>query len=132
MAGVLGCVSAMIAMIVMYPGSVARFDLFSTIDFLAKRITRWGRECDRRLHRLMCYGMTTADEVSYGWIGDDLAELTPHLFADANFAGCPYTLTSTNGVASTYRDLVFGFQSPQAVPYIRALPKAVPNPKSFH
>ena len=92
MEGVLGCISATIAMTVMYPGRVARFDLLSTRGSLAKRITRWDRDCDRRLHRLMCYVMTTADEVSYGWIGDDPKDLTAHLFADANFAGCPFTV----------------------------------------
>ena len=81
MSGVLGCVSAMIAMTAMYPGRVARFDLLSTIGFLAKRITRSDRECDRRLHRLMCYVMTTADEISVGWIGEDPSALMAHLFA---------------------------------------------------
>ena len=32
-----------------------------------------------------------------GWIGDGPAELTCHLFVDADFAGCPYTLKSTAG-----------------------------------
>lgn len=45
----------------------------------------------------MCCVMTTVDEVSYGWIADDLKNLTPHLFADANFAGYPHILKSTNG-----------------------------------
>ena len=71
MAGVLQSVSAMIAMTAMYSARVACFDLISTIGFLAKRITRWDRDCDRRLHRLMCYILKTADEVSYGWTGDD-------------------------------------------------------------
>ena len=93
MEGVLDCVSATTAMTVMYPGRVARFDLLNTIGFQTKRISRWDRDCDRRLHRLMCYVMTIADEVSYGWIGDDPKGLTAHLLADANFAGCPYMLT---------------------------------------
>ncbi len=32
-----------------------------------------------------------------GWIGDDPKELTGRLFADADVAGCPYSLKSTNG-----------------------------------
>ena len=31
------------------------------------------------------------------WIGDDPSQLTAHMFVDANFAGCPYSLKSTNG-----------------------------------
>ena len=32
-----------------------------------------------------------------GWIGNPPRELTTHLSADSNFAGCPYTLRSTTG-----------------------------------
>lgn len=31
------------------------------------------------------------------WVGDDVDELGPHLYADADFAGCPRTLRSTSG-----------------------------------
>ncbi len=33
-----------------------------------------------------------------GWIGDPIAELTPNVFADADFAGCPITSRSTSGM----------------------------------
>jgi hypothetical protein len=33
-----------------------------------------------------------------GWIGDPPADLMAHLFMDADFAGCPYTLRSTSGL----------------------------------
>ena len=33
-----------------------------------------------------------------GWIGDHIEELTPHVFADADFAGCPSTSRSTSGM----------------------------------
>ena len=33
-----------------------------------------------------------------GWIGDAPEELSVHLFCDADFAGDPYTLKSTNGL----------------------------------
>ena len=32
-----------------------------------------------------------------GWIGDDVGDLAPHLFADADLAGCPVTERSTSG-----------------------------------
>ena len=31
------------------------------------------------------------------WVGDEISELGPHLYADADFAGCPRTLRSTSG-----------------------------------
>merc|ERR1711965_1088786 len=32
-----------------------------------------------------------------GWIGDDPTWLSLHIFCDADFAGCPFTLKSTSG-----------------------------------
>ena len=32
-----------------------------------------------------------------GWVGDPMSALHPTLFADADFAGCPYTARSTTG-----------------------------------
>ena len=54
-------------------------------------------KCDRRLHRLMCYVFTSADDNMIGWMGDHPSLLTIHCFCDADFAGCPYTLRSTSG-----------------------------------
>ena len=45
----------------------------------------------------MCYLKKTTADVMTGWVGDDPSLLTAHLFADADFAGCPYTLKSSNG-----------------------------------
>ena len=96
--GQLGGIAAMIIMTVMYPARVARFDLMKCVCFLAKRITRWDLECDRRLHRLMGYVAKSANDLAYGWIGDPPGSLTAHLFADASLADCPYTLKSSSGV----------------------------------
>ena len=49
--GFLQGIAAMIIMTVMYPARSARFDLLKCVCFLAKRITRWGLDCDHRLHR---------------------------------------------------------------------------------
>ncbi len=95
--GSLGCIVAMMLMTIMYSGRVARFDLLKVISLLASRITKWDSDCDRRLHRLMCYLKKTRADVMTGWVGDDPSLLTAHLFADADFAGCPYTLKSSNG-----------------------------------
>ncbi len=93
----LGPIAAMMLMTIMYSGRVARYDLPKVMSFLAKRITKWDHDCDRRLHRLMCYLKKTRGDVMAGFVGDNPADLTAHLFVDADFAGCPYTLKSSNG-----------------------------------
>ena len=84
-------------MTLLYTARTARFDLFQAINYLTKRITRWDDNCDRRLHHLMCWIFSSSDFKMMGWIGDDPSTLTCHLYADSNFAGCPYTLKSTSG-----------------------------------
>ena len=87
----------MMLMTLLYSARAARFELFQAINYLAKRITRWDSLCDKRMHRLMCYISSHVDDKLVGWIGDHPSLLSCHLFADANFAGCPYTLKSTGG-----------------------------------
>ena len=95
--GELGDMAATMLMTLLYTARVGRFDLFRPIQFLSKIITRWDGTCDKRLHQLMCYVNATAEDMMVGWIGDSPDELTAHMFCDANFAGCPYTLRSTSG-----------------------------------
>ena len=92
--------AAMVLMTLLYAARVARFDLFKAINFLAKRITKWDAKCDSRLHQLMSYIKSTVDEVMLGYIcaDDNPKDLSLHLYVDADFAGCPYTLKSTSGI----------------------------------
>ena len=46
----------------------------------------------------MGYVAKTADDISFGWIGDLPGLLTAHLFVDASLADCPYTLKSGMGM----------------------------------
>ena len=95
--GHLQVLAVSILMTALWTARSARYDLLKAINFLAGRITRWDALCDKRLHRLMCYMRSTKDDVLIGWIGDTPDQLTLHLFVDADFAGCPYTLKSTTG-----------------------------------
>ena len=90
--------AAMMLMSILYPARFARFDLLKPVSFLAKCITRWDTKCDERLQRLMDYIKQTLGERMVGYIGDDPRVLTTHVYCDADFAGCPYTLKSTSGV----------------------------------
>ena len=95
--GELSTCAAMILMTLSYIARAARSDLLQPITVLAKMVTKWDQHCDRGLHRLMCYVYSTYDYELMSWIGDDPSELTCHTYADADFAGCPYTLRSTSG-----------------------------------
>ena len=46
----------------------------------------------------MCYIETTLHLRMISYCGDSPGDLGPHLFADADFAGCPQTMRSTSGV----------------------------------
>ena len=46
----------------------------------------------------MCYINSSLNIKTVGWIGDPLKDISPVLFADADFAGRAKTARSTSGV----------------------------------
>ena len=76
---------------------MARYDLLRPVQSLATYLHEWDADCDDRLHRLVSYVQSTIHWRQACWVGDDVTELGPHLYADADFAGCPRTLRSTSG-----------------------------------
>ncbi len=91
-------IGARVLMKVLYAARLARFDLLRAIGHLSTYFTCWDDDCDRRLHRLMCYIHSTLSLRSVGWVGDDLSLCRLHLYADADFGGCVRTQRSTSGV----------------------------------
>ncbi len=87
-----------VLMKLLYGARLARFDLLRAINHLAGYITKWTPDCDKRLHRIMCYVQTSLKYRMVGWVGDKPEQLEPHLFADADFAGCPDSQRSTSGL----------------------------------
>jgi hypothetical protein len=83
---------------ILYAARLARFDLLRAVNSLACHLTKWTKDCDRRLYRLVCYIHTTKHLRMIGWVGDPFDQVRPHLFADADFAGCTRTQRSTSGV----------------------------------
>ena len=69
----LDTIAAKVVMKVFYAARVARPDLLRAVGHLSCYLTRWSPECDRRLHRLMCYVHSTLDMKTYGWIGDSIS-----------------------------------------------------------
>ena len=96
--GRLQSIAARVLMKVLWIARFARFDLLRAVGFLATQVTTWTSRNDRQLHRLIGYMQSTAHLRMQGWIGDPLDCLHPHLFVDADFAGCTSTSRSTSGV----------------------------------
>ena len=89
--GRLSPVAARILMKILYGARGARLDLLRAVSHLACYFTKWTPECDRKLHRLVCYIHSSYHVRMVGWVGDPLERLEPHMFADADFAGCVST-----------------------------------------
>ena len=85
--GRLKSIAAKVLMKLFYAARLARFDLLRSISNLARYVTKWRPEHDRRLHRLMCYVRSSLAYRQTGWIGDAMSSTNLHLYADANFGG---------------------------------------------
>ena len=78
--------AASILMKLLYAARLARPDLIRAVCFLARECTKWTAECDRALHRLMCYVHSSYALRLEGWVGD-AQHCSFHVYADADFAG---------------------------------------------
>ena len=76
---------------------VARWDLMRAANQLARFFAKWDRECDRQLYRLVCYMHSTKHLRMVRWVADQPSDLSIHLYADADFAGCAASQRSTSG-----------------------------------
>ncbi len=65
---------------------------------MARRVSKWDCDCDRRLHMLVSYINSTADFVQRAYVGDQIGTEVLTLFCDADFAGDRGDSKSTSGV----------------------------------
>ena len=82
---------------ILYAARMARHDLLRACNFLATKVTKWDKHCDKMLHRLVSYINSTLDQRLYAWVGDTPEKIDVHLYADADFAGDTHSMKSTNG-----------------------------------
>ena len=68
--GELQPIASRVLMKVLFAARMARFDLLRATQGLASRVTKWSPDCDKSLHRLMCYIHTTLDRTMVGFVGD--------------------------------------------------------------
>ena len=85
--GKLAPIASRVLMKLLFAARMARFDLLRAVQGLASRITKWSTDCDKALHRLMCYVASTLDHRMSCFIGDDLKDCKLWLFADSDHAG---------------------------------------------
>ena len=82
---------------ILYGARIARFDLLRQVNRLARNITRWTTDDDKKLHYLMCYIHHTKHWRMIGWVGDSVEDLCVAVYADADFSGRADSLRSTSG-----------------------------------
>ena len=63
--------SAKIVLKALYVARINRTDLLWAVNSLAREVTRWSVNCDKRLHRLICYMHFSVDMQMECWVGDD-------------------------------------------------------------
>ena len=91
-------IASRVLMKVLFAARMARWDFLRCAQSLASRVTKWSRDCDVGLHRLMCYVNSSLGVTMQGFIGDKITECKLWLFCDANWAG-ERDIKSTSGCA---------------------------------
>ena len=77
---------------------MARYDLLKATNTLACKLTKWDKQCDARLRRLVAYVWSTLDKRLICYVGKGSADHGVHLFTDAGVGGCADSQRSTTGV----------------------------------
>ena len=91
-------IASRVLMKILWAARLARFDLLRAVGHLATKVTKWTSKQDKELHRLIGYIQKTKHWRMIGWVGDPLRDVQPHLFADADFAGCVRSQRCTSGL----------------------------------
>ena len=73
--GALQPIASSVLMRFLHGARMARFDLLKAVANLAKNVTSWNANCDKRLHRLICYVNYSLDLRLKGHIGDSSDKL---------------------------------------------------------
>ncbi len=77
---------------------MARPDFLRASCMLARIVSRWCKECDRRLHRLVSHMNCTQSWLQYSYVEDAFSDIRVGLVTDADFAGDKSDSRSTSGV----------------------------------
>ena len=72
--GALAQIAARVLMKILFAARMARYDLLRAVQGLAARVTKWSPDCDKALHRLICYIHSTLDYKLKAFVGDRINE----------------------------------------------------------
>ena len=89
--------AARVIMKIMYGARMARPDLLRTIAYLARFLTKWNEDMDKRLQRLMSYIHHSYSYRTYAYMGEEQPTSTLDIYSDSDYAGCTQTQRSTTG-----------------------------------
>ena len=96
--GKLQPIASRVLMKVLFAARMARWDLLRATQALASRVTKWSRDCDVALHRLISYINSSLEVRMRGFIGDRIQDCKLWMFCDADHAGS-HDSKSTSGCA---------------------------------
>ena len=96
--GALQPIASSILMKVLHGARMARLDLLKAVANLANNVTKWNANCDKILHRLICYVNSSLDLRLKGRIGYSFDKLALSFYSDAGFAGDKESSKSTTGI----------------------------------
>lgn len=71
--------------------------MFKPINDLSAKVSKWTRNCDKQLHRLICYLHSTPGYRLTGYVNDPPENLKLKLYVDADFASDREDAKSTSG-----------------------------------
>ena len=91
-----GC-ACQVLMKCLWLARLSRPDIMKAIGDLATKVQKWTRNCDKALHRLICYIHSTPGHRLVGTVGDPPEALRLRLYVDADFAGDRLDCKSTSG-----------------------------------
>ena len=94
-------IAASVSVLTLYVARTARYGLLRPTCRLACYAARWDEACDRQLLQLIRYIHFSYELRQVGWVGDPIANVSLHVYADADLAGDAATQRSTTGVRLT-------------------------------
>jgi hypothetical protein len=117
--------AARVIMKIMYAARMARPDLIRTISSVARFLTKWNEQTDKRLQRLMSYIHHSYSYRMYAYMGAGQQVFSLDVYSDSDYASFAETQRSTTGYIlflsgkGTYPSLFLSFPRDKALSHDR-------------
>ena len=90
--------AASMIMTIMYAAKMARFDFLKPVRHLARKMTKWTDQGERKLKKIIEYMHSIYELRPTGFVCDDPSELSLVQYSDADFASDRADTKSTSGL----------------------------------